>query len=513
MITWHFPIRLDINEKRDFLRQFSNTVFGVTAKRLHKSPKAVLTEKFIIFHPIYHQSFGTICIHFFFFSCITADSTVSNPVAAQPSNTAQSAALPPPPQAALQPQPPPVNQSVVLPGSTPNMAGSSTTSTVYYGQSVQQPQPQVNYPPAYYYPQPAAVPPPPVSGGHAGQPQPQSTPQGYPAAMYTYSEYTSPPPAGPTQVPTMMHMIDYNLDTGNSVTGATGVTVGVNGGGHLPPVSSAMPPHQVGHGHPPVHHPVHHGQQNGGHGVMSPSLTSGFSGSGDCKSTETSSILSAASYSSGALNNSGHSYGGYSDQYYGSKHRNYYYHHNNGGQSANNNSYHDQAPAWNHYQNPDNHVNYYNNNNNNYVSDYHHTSPNSTGSTGCSSTVNSESKINSNNSNQSMINSSTNSSTNASSSSVYCDTCQIAFPSMAVLENHLKGSRHARRVKSQQAFRQLKDAGTLFRIRGSATPVTDIGMSSGAIRCEVCQVSVNSSHQLQAHLTGKNTFNFFGGGS
>merc|ERR1712190_122153 len=31
---------------------------------------------------------------------------------------------------------------------------------------------------------------------------------------------------------------------------------------------------------------------------------------------------------------------------------------------------------------------------------------------------------------------------------------------------------------------------------------TDIGMSSGAIRCEVCQVSVNSSHQLQAHLTG-----------
>ena len=82
---------------------------------------------------------------------------------------------------------------------------------------------------------------------------------------------------------------------------------------------------------------------------------------------------------------------------------------------------------------------------------------------------------------------------------------------MAVLENHLKGSRHARRVKSQQAFRQLKDAGTLFRIRGSATPVTDIGMSSGAIRCEVCQVSVNSSHQLQAHLTGKNTFNFFGG--
>merc|ERR1719464_1801798 len=34
------------------------------------------------------------------------------------------------------------------------------------------------------------------------------------------------------------------------------------------------------------------------HGVMSPSLTSGFSGSGDCKSTETCSLLSVASYSS-----------------------------------------------------------------------------------------------------------------------------------------------------------------------------------------------------------------------
>ena len=97
----------------------------------------------------------------------------------------------------------------------------------------------------------------------------------------------------------------------------------------------------------------------------------------------------------------------------------------------------------------------------------------------------------------------------AAASAVFCETCQIAFPSLAVLENHLKGSRHARRIKSQQAFRQLKDAGTLFRIRGSSASVTDIGMSSGAIRCEVCQVSVNSSHQLQAHLTGKCHFSSF----
>ena len=385
---------------------------------------------------------------------LTADSTVSNPVAAQPSNTAP--AVPPPP--APQPQPPPVNQSVAV----PNMAGSSTTSTVYYGQSVQQPQPQVNYPPAYYYPQPAAT--------AANNQQPPSTPQGYPAAaaMYTYSEYTSPPPAN--QVPTMMHMIDYSsIETsGNS---AAGQMTGHSGHAPPPPAGNAhvvsQPSGQPGGqlGVPP--------QQQSGHGVMSPSLTSGFSGSGDCKSTETNSILSAASYSSGALNTSHNNYN--YDQYYStSKQRNYYYPNNN-------------YATWNY------NVNY----NNNYSPHHDHY----TNSPGGNSTVNSETNINSkNNCNIPISNSTTN---NNSSTSVFCDSCQIAFPSMAVLENHLKGSRHARRVKSQQAFRQLKDAGTLFRIRGSGTPVTELGMSSGAIRCEVCQVSVNSSHQLQAHLTGK----------
>jgi len=31
----------------------------------------------------------------------------------------------------------------------------------------------------------------------------------------------------------------------------------------------------------------------------------------------------------------------------------------------------------------------------------------------------------------------------------------------------------------------------------------DDGLHFGEIGCEVCEVSVNSSHQLQAHLAGK----------
>ena len=74
-----------------------------------------------------------------------------------------------------------------------------------------------------------------------------------------------------------------------------------------------------------------------------------------------------------------------------------------------------------------------------------------------------------------------------------CEICRLPFPSQAVLENHLRGSRHARRVKSQQAFKQLHDNGAVFR--------QEEGVSE--IRCEICRVSVNSSHQLQAHLQGK----------
>ena len=84
-----------------------------------------------------------------------------------------------------------------------------------------------------------------------------------------------------------------------------------------------------------------------------------------------------------------------------------------------------------------------------------------------------------------------------------CDLCKLTFPSPSVLDNHLKGSKHTRKVKSQQAFRQLQDNGTNLRkniIHEDGTFEDDLHF--GDISCEVCEVSVNSSHQLQAHLAG-----------
>merc|ERR1719464_1247979 len=139
------------------------------------------------------------------------------------------------------------------------------------------------------------------------------------------------------------------------------------------------------------------------HGVMSPSLTSGFSGSGDCKSTETCSLLSVASYSSATPNTATKE------------------------------------------------------------------SSRSTESSSSSNPIPSTARH--------MVN---------------CEVCHLPFPSRAALEYHLMGSRHARKVKAESVLRQLQENGAEFR----AT------LATGDIRCEVCEVSVNSSHQLQAHMTG-----------
>jgi len=179
-----------------------------------------------------------------------------------------------------------------------------------------------------------------------------------------------------------------------------------------PPASSAS--HSLSHYPPHSSHtsctnrrgkaPAPGGIAAASHGVMSPSLTSGFSGSGDCsgsKSTETCSLLSVASYSSATPTSHAQAKEG-------------------GGSLAGGG-----------------------------------------GSSGARHLV-------------------------------QCEVCHLPFPSRAVLEHHLMGSRHARKVKAESVLRQLQENGAEFRAREA----------TGDIRCEVCEVSVNSSHQLQAHMTG-----------
>ena len=50
--------------------------------------------------------------------------------------------------------------------------------------------------------------------------------------------------------------------------------------------------------------------------------------------------------------------------------------------------------------------------------------------------------------------------TSNSSHILSCDLCSLTFPSLSVLNNHVKGQRHIRKVKSQVAYKQMKAAGT-----------------------------------------------------
>ena len=46
---------------------------------------------------------------------------------------------------------------------------------------------------------------------------------------------------------------------------------------------------------------------------------------------------------------------------------------------------------------------------------------------------------------------------------VQCEVCHLPFPSRAVLEHHLMGSRHARKVKAESVLRQLQVSVTLSK--------------------------------------------------
>ncbi|XP_059473282.1 zinc finger protein 385B-like [Neocloeon triangulifer] len=71
-----------------------------------------------------------------------------------------------------------------------------------------------------------------------------------------------------------------------------------------------------------------------------------------------------------------------------------------------------------------------------------------------------------------------------------CDTCNMDFSGQSVLDMHLTGAKHAKKVKSLQILNDLSASGQLTA-KGSTT-----------LRCDACGIEANSSQQLQTHLSG-----------
>ncbi|XP_046753691.1 zinc finger protein 385A-like isoform X2 [Diprion similis] len=75
---------------------------------------------------------------------------------------------------------------------------------------------------------------------------------------------------------------------------------------------------------------------------------------------------------------------------------------------------------------------------------------------------------------------------------VRCEDCDLSFTSQTVLDAHLQGARHAKQVKSKAIMATLDNTKVAFTK----------DQETNGLRCNVCNVSLNSIQQLQTHLNG-----------
>ncbi|XP_046468755.1 zinc finger protein 346 isoform X1 [Neodiprion pinetum] len=75
---------------------------------------------------------------------------------------------------------------------------------------------------------------------------------------------------------------------------------------------------------------------------------------------------------------------------------------------------------------------------------------------------------------------------------VRCEDCDLSFTSQTVLDAHLQGARHAKQVKSKAIMAVLDNTKVAFTK----------DQETNGLRCNVCNVSLNSIQQLQTHLNG-----------
>lgn len=76
--------------------------------------------------------------------------------------------------------------------------------------------------------------------------------------------------------------------------------------------------------------------------------------------------------------------------------------------------------------------------------------------------------------------------------SVHCKLCNIDFSSDIPYQMHLNGAKHAKKLKSLEILHVLQEDGNAVKTQDT----------NATLKCDVCGVFVNSSQQMQLHLTG-----------
>ncbi|XP_015112537.1 zinc finger protein 346 isoform X2 [Diachasma alloeum] len=75
---------------------------------------------------------------------------------------------------------------------------------------------------------------------------------------------------------------------------------------------------------------------------------------------------------------------------------------------------------------------------------------------------------------------------------VRCNDCDLCFTSQTVLDAHLQGARHAKQIRSKVIMATLEETKVAFTKDQEAN----------GLKCNVCNVCLNSIQQLQTHLNG-----------
>jgi len=87
-------------------------------------------------------------------------------------------------------------------------------------------------------------------------------------------------------------------------------------------------------------------------------------------------------------------------------------------------------------------------------------------------------------------------------SSFNCEVCNLEFTSQAIMDAHLAGSKHQRKVQGNELLWKLQQAESCFTQ----------DEETGKLTCLVCHVELTSPQLLEAHLQGTKHKNKVGGG-
>ncbi|XP_003424088.1 zinc finger protein 346 [Nasonia vitripennis] len=75
---------------------------------------------------------------------------------------------------------------------------------------------------------------------------------------------------------------------------------------------------------------------------------------------------------------------------------------------------------------------------------------------------------------------------------VRCHDCDLDFTSQVVLDAHLQGARHAKQIRSKTILATLEETNVAF----------SKDQETNGLKCNPCNVYLNSIQQLQTHLNG-----------